>query len=105
MKAKDTTTKNAPKIFPELRHHTSSYNMPHDKLYIRINCLTCLGNRMLPNGSFHDPLNPTKWKECPYCDLQGLIIIEASKETVVRYILQLSDADRTFVIRNINDND
>ena len=79
--------------------------MPYDKLYIRIKCLTCRGNRMLSNSSFHEPLNPLKWKQCPYCDADGLIIIEASKETAVRHILQLSDEDRAFIIRNINNND
>lgn len=77
--------------------------MPYDKLYIRIKCLTCRGNRMLSNSPFHDPLNPTKWKECPYCDSHGLIIIEASKEVVVKYMQQLSDEDYEFIIRNITD--
>jgi hypothetical protein len=58
---------------------------------------------MLSNSPFHDPLNPTKWKECPYCDSHGLIIIEASKEVVVKYMQQLSDEDYEFIIRNITD--
>ena len=76
--------------------------MPYDKLYIRIQCMTCAGHRQLLNGSYHDPLNPTKWKQCPYCDSQGLIIIEASKETVVRYLQTLDEPDRNFIIRHVD---
>ena len=76
--------------------------MPYDKLYIRIQCMTCDGSRMLPNGSYHDPLNPTTWKQCPYCDAQGLILIEASKETVVRYLQTLDEPDRNFIIRYVD---
>ena len=77
----------------------SSYNMPYNKLYIRIQCMTCDGSGMLANSSFHSPLNPMKWKQCPYCDLQGLILIEASKETIVRYLQTLSELDRNFIMR------
>lgn len=79
--------------------------MPYDKLYIRIKCMTCDGNRMLANASYHNPLNPTKWKQCPYCDSDGLIIIEASKETVVRYLQTLSEPDRNFIIRNVDNSE
>ena len=76
--------------------------MPYDKLYIRIKCMACDGNRMLANASYHNPLNPYKWKQCPYCDPDGLILIEASKETVVRYLQTLSESDLTFIVRNVD---
>ena len=76
--------------------------MPYDKLYIRIRCMTCNGDGMLANSSYHNPLNPYKWKECPYCDTDGLILIEASKETVVRYLQTLSESDLTFIVRNVD---
>jgi len=76
--------------------------MPYDKLYIRIKCMTCRGERLLANSSFHSPLNPMKWKECPYCDADGLILIEASKETIARFIQELNEPDRNFIIRNID---
>ena len=64
--------------------------------------MTCGGHRMLANSSFHSPLNPMKWKECPYCDSQGLILIEASKETIVRYLQTLNEPDRNFIIRYVD---
>jgi hypothetical protein len=79
--------------------------MPYDKLYIRIACLTCDGKRMMDNGPHHDPLNPTMWKECPYCDHEGYIIIEASKESITKHLRTYSLEDRRQIVRDINDDE
>ena len=72
--------------------------MPFDKLYVKIKCLTCKGTRLY-NGGHHDPLNPMKWKSCPYCDLNGHILIEASPGAIKEYLLSLTEDERDVIIR------
>ena len=75
--------------------------MPFNKLYVRINCMTCGGGRYLHNAPFHSPLNPHKWKECPYCDRDGLIVIEAGVYAIVEYFQQLTEEQREELLEKI----
>jgi len=62
-------------------------------LLIRIKCQLCENGR-LKQPSFHDPLNPNKWKRCPYCDENGSIIIEAGVLAIAQYVARLDDRKR-----------
>jgi hypothetical protein len=63
--------------------------------------MTCGGGRYLHNAPFHSPLNPHKWKECPYCDRDGLIIIEAGVYAIVEYFQQLTEKQREELLEKI----
>jgi len=52
---------------------------------------------MYMGSSIHDPMNPLKWKTCPYCDDNGLVIIEACDGVLADYINSL-DKDRKFAL-------
>jgi len=52
---------------------------------------------MYMGSSIHDPMNPLKWKTCPYCDDSGLVIIEACDGVLADYINSL-DKDRKFAL-------
>ena len=71
--------------------------MPLDKLYVRVRCNICKGTRMYMGSSIHDPMNPLKWKTCPYCDDNGLVIIEAADNVLADFINSL-DEDRKFAL-------
>ena len=53
------------------------------------------------NASFHSPLDPYKWKRCPYCDKDGLIIIEAGEHAIVEYFDQLPEEKRQDLLEKI----
>ena len=80
--------KNAPKKFPDIAPalHTY-YGMPLDKLYARVRCSICGGGHIY-NSGHHNPINPTQYRHCPYCDHQGLTLIEVTKEIVVEYVCE-----------------
>jgi len=70
----------------------SSYNrMPFDKLYVKIKCTMCSSTKLYKNSGHHDPRNIYKWKGCPYCDHEGLQLIEAAQSTIIQYILQIDE--------------
>jgi len=71
--------------------------MPLDRLYVRVRCNICKGTCMYMGSSIHDPMNPLKWKTCPYCDDSGLVIIEACDGVLADYINSL-DKDRKFAL-------
>ena len=71
--------------------------MPLDKLYVRVRCSICKGTCMYMGSSIHDPMNPLKWKTCPYCDDNGLVIIEAADNVLADFINSL-DEDRKFAL-------
>jgi len=71
--------------------------MPLDRLYVRVRCNICKGTCMYMGSSIHDPMNPLKWKTCPYCDDNGLVIIEACDGVLADYINSL-DKDRKFAL-------
>jgi hypothetical protein len=48
-------------------------------------------------SSIHDPMNPLKWKTCPYCDDNGLVIIEAADNVLADFINSL-DENRKFAL-------
>ena len=75
--------------------------MPFDKLYVRIKCLGCKGERYKHNAAFHSPLDPYKWKRCPYCDEEGLIIIEAGEHAIFEYFAQLPEEKREQLLEKI----
>jgi len=72
--------------------------MPFDKLYVKIKCPTCGGSRELIAGGHHDPTNPHKWKSCPYCDYDGLRLIEAGDYVVLQYLIELPKERRDIII-------
>jgi len=53
------------------------------------------------NASFHSPLDPYKWKRCPYCDENGLIMIEAGEHAILEYFEQLTEDERKELIEKI----
>ena len=75
--------------------------MPFDKLYVRIKCLACRGEQYMHNASFHSPLDPYKWKRCPYCEQDGLITIEAGAHAIVEYFEQLTQEKRERLLEKI----
>ena len=50
----------------------------------------------------HEPLNPLKWKECPYCDHEGKYLIEATTTTVAGHLSNLSDTKFDELITMVN---
>ena len=71
--------------------------MPFDKLYVKIKCTICRGTRVY-NSGHHDPLNPLKWKTCPYCDLNGHMLIEASPGAIKEYLLSLTEEEKSVIL-------
>ncbi len=71
--------------------------MPLDKLYVRGRGSICKGTGMYMGSSMPDPLNPLKWKTCPHCDDNGLVIIEAADNVLADFINSL-DEDRKFAL-------
>ena len=63
--------------------------MPLDRLFVKIKCTMCEGTKLQKHSGHHDPFKPYKWKSCPYCDHDGLLLIEACESTVIQYINQL----------------
>tara|TARA_Y100000310_G_scaffold63242_1_gene58612 strand:- start:3088 stop:3333 length:246 start_codon:yes stop_codon:yes gene_type:complete len=59
--------------------------MPFDKLYLKVVCSICKGTRMFNHGH-HDPHRPHRWKTCPYCDSNGLTVIEATADAIIKFI-------------------
>jgi hypothetical protein len=44
---------------------------------------------------------PYKWKSCPYCDPDGLQLIEAAESSIIEYLNQLSDEGRERLIKTM----
>ncbi len=72
------------------------------KLLLRIRCTVCRGSRVYSAGGYHDPLNPTKWKSCPYCDEQGATYIEASVNVIVEYLASLPVERRNLILQRLD---
>ena len=72
--------------------------MPFDKLYVKIKCTICRGTKIY-NSGHHDPLNPLKWKTCPYCDPDGLMLIEASPGAIKEYLLSLTEEEKDVILK------
>ena len=72
-----------------------------DKLYVKIKCSMCSGTRVFNHNGYHDPLNPLKWKSCPYCDHDGLILIEAVAQTIVEHINEADEETKKYILDNI----
>ena len=75
--------------------------MPHDKLYIKITCFACEGTKLLKHSAHHNPARPFMWKSCPYCDLDGLTLIEAHPTVVAEYLQQLPESVRTGILKQL----
>jgi hypothetical protein len=75
--------------------------MPFDKLYVKVKCPTCNGTRKFDASGYHEPNNPTKWKDCPYCDHDGGRIIEAADTTIIQHLLELPKERRDSIIAEI----
>ena len=76
--------------------------MPLDKLYVRVRCNSCKGTRMYMGSSMHDPMNPLKWKTCPYCDDNGLVIIEAADNVLADFINSLDEMRKFALVGKIS---
>ena len=76
--------------------------MPLDKLYVRVRCNICKGTRMYMGSSMHDPMNPLKWKTCPYCDDNGLVIIEAADNVLADFINSLDEVRKFALVEKIS---
>jgi hypothetical protein len=76
--------------------------MPLDKLYVRVRCNICKGTRMYMGSSMHDPMNPLKWKTCPYCDDNGLVIIEAADNVLADFINSLDEMRKFALVGKIS---
>jgi len=57
------------------------------KIYIRITCSICLGNKSNRNGG-----------TCPYCDVDGKTYIEATFEAIKNQLLKMSKDDKKIII-------
>jgi len=44
---------------------------------------------------------PYKWKSCPYCDHNGMYLIEAHANSIAEYFNQLSDEKRIALLEKI----
>ncbi len=55
--------------------------MSDGKLYIKVTCSICSGSKMSRN--YHNPMEPYKWKRCPYCNMSGETYIEATGRRVL----------------------
>jgi len=75
--------------------------MPFDKLYVKIICTMCNGTKLFKFSGHHDPSRPFKWKSCPYCDHDGLQLIEAHENSIAEYFAQLDDDQRISVLQKI----
>jgi ribosomal protein S12 methylthiotransferase accessory factor YcaO len=53
------------------------------------------------NASYHNPLDPHKWKRCHYCDHEGLTMIEAGAHAIVEYFEQLTEEQREDLLEKI----
>ncbi len=76
--------------------------MPLDKLYVRVRCRICKGTGMYMGSSIHDPLNPLKWKTCPHCDDNGLVIIEAADNVLADFINSLDEVRKFALVEKIS---
>jgi hypothetical protein len=68
-------------------------------LYIHITCTTCRGSRRA--RGYHDPLQPDKWKRCPYCDITGMTYVEASEQLLVECLASLPAERRTNILQRL----
>jgi hypothetical protein len=75
--------------------------MPRDTLYVKIKCLFCKGSKLLDHGH-HDPSRPYRWKHCPYCDINGLILIEACNNVIIDYLLSLNELDLKLILDRLD---
>jgi hypothetical protein len=64
--------------------------MKDKKLYIKIRCFACDGTHRLLRPHHHDPFYPDKWKACPYCDNEGINLIEAEITGIIDRIELMS---------------
>jgi hypothetical protein len=46
-------------------------------------------------------LDPYKWKRCPYCENDGLIMIEAGDHAILEYFEQLTEERRKELLEKI----
>ncbi len=75
--------------------------MPTDKLYVKVKCSMCGGSRVFNHSGYHNPQQPLKWKSCPYCDHDGLILIEAAVQTIADYLNEVDEATRRSIFTKL----
>jgi hypothetical protein len=62
----------------------------------------CDGTRLFKFNGHHIPSEPLKWKSCPYCDLHGLQLIEASENAIAEFFAQLAPARHETLLHKIS---
>jgi hypothetical protein len=62
----------------------------------------CDGTRLFKFNGHHSPSEPLKWKSCPYCDLHGLQLIEASQNAIAEFFAQLDPARHETLLHKIS---
>ena len=77
--------------------------MAYDKLYIHVKCTACRGTRKYSAGGYYNPLNPTKWHACPYCDITGKTHIEAVPEIIVDTICEMSPEKIKMILERLQE--
>jgi uncharacterized protein CbrC (UPF0167 family) len=90
----------------EVRYHTESLGatlVAKLKLFVRIRCMSCRGSRRYSAGGTYDPLNPTKWSACPYCDSEGKVYIEAALSVIINAVLQLSPEQKQSILQKLTE--
>jgi len=64
----------------------------------------CDGTKLFKHSGHHDPSNPFKWKSCPYCDYDGLLLIEAHLNSIAEYVNELPEEERLLLLQKIATN-
>jgi len=62
----------------------------------------CDGTKEFKHSGYHNPLEPYKWKSCPYCDHEGTVLIEAGQYAIEEYVAQLPRSDCLRLIARMN---
>jgi len=75
--------------------------MPTDKLYVKVKCSMCGGTRVYNHSGYHNPQEPLKWKSCPYCDHNGLVLIEAAVQTIADYLNKVDEGTRQSILAKL----
>jgi hypothetical protein len=63
----------------------------------------CDGTKLFKHSGYHNPRDPYKWKSCPYCDYDGLQIIEAHENTILQYFDQLDTEQQKALLKKLQD--
>ena len=77
--------------------------MTKRELFVRIRCMSCRGSRLYSAGGTYDPLYPTKWGACPYCDSDGKVYIEAAITVIIDAVMDLPDDQKRLILQKLTE--